>query len=103
MGDLRASARAVQLGGGFPLFNHSLIMAVTQLSGFSLQVTLMESSVSDEVPSSRPMLYHFTLAAQTLSRTVRRSAILREAAEKRYIVFQQSCDIKDYVMMCVFS
>ena len=82
MGDLRASARAAQLGRGFPLFNHSLIMAVTQLSGFSLQVILMESSVLVEVPSLRPMLYHFTLASHTLSRTVQMSVIQREAAEK---------------------
>ena len=78
MGDLRASARAAQLGGGLPLFNHSLIMAVTQLSGFSLPVALMESSVPGEVLSLRPMLYHFTLASQTLSRTAPRSAMPRQ-------------------------
>ena len=54
IGELRASARAVQLGGGLPLFNHPLIMAVTHLSGSSLHFILMESRVSDEAPSSRP-------------------------------------------------
>ena len=78
MGDLRASARAAQLGGGWPLFNHSLSKAVIHSSGFPLSDILMELSVPGEMQSLRPMLYHFTLASQTLSRTAPRSEMPRQ-------------------------
>ena len=56
-----------------PVLDHA--MAVRHLSGFWL-VALMESRVPTEMPSLRPMLYHFDLASHTASRTLARSPVV---------------------------
>ena len=81
MGDLRALATAAHVGRGLPLFNQSLIMEVIQSSGFRFSDLLIESSVPGEVPSFSPMLYHLTLASQTVSRTSPRSLMPRSPEE----------------------
>ena len=77
MGDFKASATAAHVGRGSPLFNQSLIMAVTHSSGSPLAAFFMESNVPGEVPTCNPMLYHFDLASQTAFRTLTRSLIPR--------------------------
>ena len=79
VGDWRASANAAKVGLGWTIFSQVVSMARNRSSLFSLSV-LIVSNVPGSISSSRPMLYHFTLASQVALWTLRRSLMVSTPA-----------------------